>query len=201
MPEDRSPNQKPDINVAPWTQRTVALVGLMGAGKSSVGRRLAEALGRPFFDSDDEIEKAAGLSVADIFSLHGEAEFRRGEQKVLERLLTGPPHVLATGGGAYLNETTRDLMREHAVTVWLNADLETLWKRVSRRSHRPLLRKPNAKGILTDLLDERRPIYELADVTVRSVDGPHTKTVDLIINALKHWTPEMTEIGLGHSDD
>lgn len=201
MPEDRSPTQNHDINVAPWTARTVALVGLMGAGKSSVGRRLADRLGRPFFDSDDEIEKAAGLSVSDIFSLHGEDEFRRGEQKVLERLLAGPPHVLATGGGAYLNATTRELMRKHAVTIWLNADLETLWKRVSRRSHRPLLQKPNAKGILTSLLDERRPIYEMADVTVPSVDGPHSKTVDMIIKALKHWTPEMTEIGLRGQND
>jgi shikimate kinase len=162
----------------------------MGAGKSTVGRRLAERLGRSFFDSDDEIEKAAGLSVADIFSLHGEAEFRRGEHQVLKRLLDEKPHVLATGGGAYLNPETRDLMREKAVTIWLNADLETLWKRVSRRNHRPLLRRPDAKEVLSNLFDERRPIYELADLTVHSVDGPHSKTVTSIIKALESWTPQ-----------
>lgn len=161
----------------------------MGAGKSTVGRRLAEKLDRPFFDSDQEIEKAAGLSVSDIFALHGEEDFRRGEQKVLERLLNGPPHVLATGGGAYLNPLTRDLLREKAVTIWLNADLETLWKRVSRRNHRPLLRKPNAKDVLTDLFTSRKPIYELADLTVPSVDGPHSRTVTAIIKALETWTP------------
>ena len=128
------------------SNRTVALVGLMGAGKSTVGRRLAYALGRQFYDSDDEIEKAAGLSISDIFALHGEAEFRRGEQRVLERLLSEPPHVLATGGGAYLNPDTRTLLREHAITIWLNADLETLWRRVSKRGHRPLLKPTTQKA-------------------------------------------------------
>ena len=189
MSEDRSSTLKTDRNEATWSNRTVALVGLMGAGKSTVGRRLAGKLGRPFVDSDDEIEKAAGLSVADIFALHGEEEFRRVERKVLQRLLDGPPQVLATGGGAYLNADTRELMREHAITIWLNADLETLWKRVSRRNHRPLLRRPDAKEVLSNLFDERRPIYELADLTVPSVDGPHSKTVISIIKALETWTP------------
>ena len=126
MAEDRTSILKRDRNEAPWAGRTVALVGLMGAGKSTVGRRLADRLGRSFFDSDNEIEKAAGLSVADIFSMHGEEEFRRGEHQVLKRLLDLKPHVLATGGGAYLNEETRTLMREKAVTIWLNADLEVL---------------------------------------------------------------------------
>lgn len=161
----------------------------MGAGKSTVGRRLASALDRPFFDSDNEIEKAAGLSVADIFSLHGEAEFRRGEQRVLERLLNSPPHILATGGGAYLNPETRTLMRDKAITIWLNADLETLWKRVSRRNHRPLLQRPDAKGVLTDLLEKRRPIYSEADLIVPSIDGPHGQTVNAIIEALETWKP------------
>ncbi|MEM7327090.1 MAG: shikimate kinase [Pseudomonadota bacterium] len=190
MAEDRTSILKPDRNEAPWAGRTVALVGLMGAGKSTVGRRLAERLGRSFFDSDNEIEKAAGLSVADIFSLHGEEEFRRGEHQVLKRLLDEAPHVLATGGGAYLNPETRDMMRDKAVTIWLNADLETLWKRVSRRNHRPLLRRPDAKEVLSNLFDERRPIYELADLTVHSVDGPHSKTVTAIIKALESWTPQ-----------
>ena len=190
MAEDRSSTLKTDRNEAPWANRTIALVGLMGAGKSTVGRRLAEKLGRNFYDSDHEIEKAANLSVADIFSLHGEEEFRRGEQSVLKRLLDEPPHVLATGGGAYLSEETRALMREKAVTVWLNADLETLWKRVSRRNHRPLLRRPDAKEVLASLFDQRRPIYELADLTVHSVDGPHSKTVVSILKALETWTPQ-----------
>src|SRR6056297_1729786 len=160
MAEDRSSILNPDRNEAAWTGRTIALVGLMGAGKSTVGRRLADRLGRKFFDSDSEIEKAAGLSVSDIFALHGEEEFRRGEHNVLKRLLNDPPHVLATGGGAYLNPLTRDLMREKAVTIWLNADLETLWKRVSRRNHRPLLKADNPKSVLSRLLSERAPIYE-----------------------------------------
>lgn len=189
MSEDRSSTLKTDRNEAPWANRTVALVGLMGAGKSTVGRRLAEKLRRPFIDSDDEIEKAAGLSVSDIFALHGEDEFRRVEHKVLSRLLNGPPQILATGGGAYLNEATRELMRDKAVTVWLNADLETLWKRVSRRNHRPLLQRPDAKEVLSNLFDQRRPIYELADLTVHSVDGPHSKTVTSILKALETWTP------------
>jgi len=190
MAEDRSSILKRDRNEAPWAGRTVALVGLMGAGKSTVGRRLAGKLGRTFSDSDNEIEKAAGLSVSDIFALHGEEEFRRVEYSVLKRLLDQKPHVLATGGGAYLNPETRDLMREKAVTIWLNADLETLWKRVSKRNHRPLLQRPDAKEVLSNLFDQRRPIYELADLTVHSVDGPHSKTVTSIIKALETWTPQ-----------
>ena len=170
------------------SKRTVALVGLMGAGKSTVGRRLAEVLGRQFYGSDNEIEKAAGLSISDIFALHGEEEFRRGEHRVLERLLGEAPHVLATGGGAYLNPDTRDLLREKAVTIWLNADLETLWRRVSRRSHRPLLKADNPKGVLSRLLDERTPIYEKADLVVTSEEGPHRATVNAILKALDEWS-------------
>lgn len=170
------------------SDRTIALVGLMGAGKSTVGKRLAEALGRDFFDSDNEIERAAGLSISDIFTLHGEAEFRRGERRVLERLLSEAPHVLATGGGAYLDPETRQLLRDRAITIWLNADLETLWRRVSRRSHRPLLKADNPKGVLSKLLTERTPIYEQADLVVRSVEGPHKATVDSILKALDVWS-------------
>lgn len=177
------------LTKGPVTERTIALVGLMGAGKSTVGRRLADALGRTFCDSDDEIEKAAGLAIADIFTLHGEAEFRRGEKRVLERLLQNPPHILATGGGAYLDPDTRALMRKHAITIWLNADLETLWERVNRRNHRPLLRNPDARGVLTRLLRERTPIYSEADIVIDSQDGPHANTVNKIISALKGWTP------------
>ncbi len=174
-------------NEAPYANRTVALVGLMGAGKSTVGRRLAEAMDRPFHDSDHEIEKAAGLSIADIFTIHGEQEFRRGEKRVLERLLNEPPHVLATGGGAYLDPGTRAMLRERAITVWLNADLETLWRRVSRRGHRPLLKAPDPRGVLSRLLSERAPIYSEADIVVESLDGPHAATVGRILNALTQW--------------
>ncbi|NBC20003.1 MAG: shikimate kinase [Alphaproteobacteria bacterium] len=176
-------------NKTHYADRTIALVGLMGAGKSTVGKRLAEALGREFYDSDAEIEKAAGLSISDIFAIHGENEFRRGERRVLERLLGETPHVLATGGGAYLDPSTRDLLREKAVTVWLNADLETLWNRVSRRNTRPLLRDPDPKGVLQRLFDEREPIYAQADLSVRSHDGPHDRTVRDILAALESWRP------------
>ncbi len=167
--------------------RTIALVGLMGAGKSTVGRRLATRLHLPFHDSDDEIEKAAGLTVADIFSIHGEDEFRRGEHRVIERLVQGPRHVLATGGGAYLNAETRQVLRENAITVWLRADLETLWRRVNKRNTRPLLRTENPKQKLMALLEERNSIYAKADIVVDSHEGPHTAAVAAIIDALGTW--------------
>lgn len=178
---------EPGENVGDPATRTIALVGLMGAGKSTVGKRLAEVLGRSFRDSDEEIEKAAGMSVSDIFALHGEAEFRRGEKRVLERLLNEPPHVLATGGGAYLDPETRALMRRKAITVWLNADIRTLWRRVSRRGHRPLLKTANPREVLSRLLEERRPVYAEADLVVESRDGPHEDTVRAILDALRNW--------------
>lgn len=174
---------------AKYTPRTIALVGLMGAGKSSVGRRLANVLRRDFYDSDDEIELAAGLTIPEIFSIHGEEEFRRGEQKVIERLLGYDPHVLATGGGAYMDPLTRDIMREKAITIWLSADFDTLWKRVSKRNHRPLLQTENPKDVLARLFKERAPIYSEADIVIQSADGPHTQTVDAILTALKGWIP------------
>ncbi len=172
-----------------FTSRTVALVGLMGAGKSTVGRRLANALSRKFYDSDEEIEIAAGLTIPEIFSIHGESEFRRGERKVIERLLTYEPHVLATGGGAYMDPDTRAALRENAITVWLAADLDTLWKRVSKRGHRPLLQADNPRSILARLFKERAPIYSEADIVIESHEGPHTQTVEAILTALKGWTP------------
>ena len=190
MPSDSDSTSRPVDATLPYMSRTVALVGLMGAGKSTVGRRLAERLGREFYDSDSEIEKAAGLSITDIFKLHGEEDFRRGEHQVLKRLLELPPHVLATGGGAYLNDETRLLMQKNAVTIWLNADLETLWRRVQKRDTRPLLRHPDAKNVLTNLLVEREPIYSQADLVVPSKDGPHAATVNAIYKALQTWTPK-----------
>jgi shikimate kinase len=169
----------------PVLSKTIALIGLMGAGKSTVGRKLAEVLNAPFRDSDEEIEKAAGLSVQEIFEKHGEAEFRRGERRVIERLLQEPPFVLATGGGAYLDPATRALLKEKAVTVWLRADLDVLWKRVSRKETRPLLKRDNPRQVLADLNAVRSPIYALADVAVDSADGPALETVNAILGVLK----------------
>lgn len=160
--------------------RTLALIGLMGAGKSSVGKRLALAIGADFFDSDEEIEKAAGLTVAEIFARHGEPEFRRGERRVIERLLNGPPIVLATGGGAYMDASTRELMQARATTIWLRADLETLWRRVNRKDTRPLLQRPDAKAALANLLEVRSPVYALADLVVDTGEGPHEDAVAAI---------------------
>jgi shikimate kinase len=164
--------------------RTLALVGLMGVGKSTVGRKLAEHLGSPFVDSDEEIEKAAGLSVQEIFDRLGEPEFRRGERRVIERLLNGPPIVLATGGGAYMDPETRALMKQKATTIWLRADLDVIWKRVNRRDTRPLLKRDNPKQVLADLNAARAPIYAEADIVVDSGDGPSTDAVKAILDAL-----------------
>lgn len=186
MPSDSDPSS----TQLPFHGRTIALVGLMGAGKSTVGRRLADKLGRDFYDSDHEIEKAAGLSISDIFAKHGEADFRRGEKQVIRRLLDMPPHVLATGGGAYLDPDTRAILRERAITVWLNADLETLWRRVQKRDTRPLLQRVDAKEHLAHLVMERQPFYSQADLVVHSKDGPHTHTVNAILKALQTWKPK-----------
>ncbi len=165
-------------------ERTIALVGMMGAGKSTVGRKLADSLSAGFVDSDEEIEKAASLTVQEIFERLGEPEFRRGERRVIERLVNGPPIVLATGGGAYLDPTTRALLKEKATTIWLRADLETIWKRVSRRDTRPLLKKPNPKQVLADLAAARAPIYAEADIVVDSGDAPASEAVRKIREAL-----------------
>ncbi len=165
-------------------ERTIALVGMMGVGKSTVGRKLAESLAAPFVDSDEEIEKAAGLSVQEIFAMHGEPEFRRGERRVIERLLNGPQIVLATGGGAYMDATTRALLKEKAVTVWLRADLDLIWKRVNRRDTRPLLKRDNPRQVLADLLAQRAPVYAEADLTVDSGEGPANDAVKTICEAL-----------------
>ena len=166
--------------VAGRLQRTIALVGLMGVGKSTVGRKLAESLGATFVDSDEEIEKAAGLSVQEIFERHGEPEFRRGERRVIERLLAGPPIVLATGGGAYIDPATRALMKEKATTVWLRADLDLIWKRVNRRDTRPLLKRENPKQVLAELNEARAPIYAEADIVVDSGDFPASEAAKAI---------------------
>ena len=160
-------------------KRTVVLVGMMGAGKSSVGRRLA------FRDADSEIEAAAGWSISDIFDRFGEAGFREGERKVIVRLLDDAPHVLATGGGAFVDSETRARIKGSAVSVWIKAPVEVLLARVSRRDTRPLLRNGNPREILERLLGERAPIYGEADLAVDSEDGPHHASVDRIVAALQ----------------
>lgn len=164
--------------------RPIALVGLMGAGKTTVGRRLAAELHLPFMDADAEIEKAAGMTVTEIFERHGEPEFRRGERRVIERLLEGPPIVLATGGGAFVQPDTRALLLAKALTVWLKADLDVLMKRVARRDTRPLLRGPDPRGAMRALMDVRYPLYAGADITVDSASGPHAATVLAVLAAL-----------------
>ena len=165
--------------------RTIVLVGLMGAGKTTVGRRLANRLDLPFRDADVEIETAAGMSVADIFATYGEGAFRDGERRVIARLLAGGPLVLATGGGAYMDAGTRERIAAAATSVWLKADHETLMRRVRRRSNRPLLQSGDPDGIMRRLMAERDPIYAEADVTVESRDSSHEKIVDEILSALQ----------------
>jgi len=165
-------------------EHTIALVGLMGAGKSSVGRRLAHALGLPFRDADEEVERAAGRSVAEIFEELGETAFRDGERRVIARLLDEPPHVLATGGGAFMNPETRRLIADKAVSVWLQADVDVLARRVARKNDRPLLRGRDPREVLSALSRDRDPVYALADITVASIESPHHITVQAIIEAL-----------------
>lgn len=165
--------------------RSVVLVGMMGAGKTTVGRRLAPRLGLPFYDADQEIEKASGMSVSDLFAAHGEKSFREGEARVIRRLLEGPPHVLATGGGAITNPETRELIRKRAVSIWIEADLDTIVARATRRNTRPLLQTGDPRETLKRLIEERKPYYEAADIHVESQSGPHGHTVDLIMDALE----------------
>jgi shikimate kinase len=159
-------------------RRSIVLVGMMGAGKSSIGRRLAGRLGIPFIDADGEIESAAGMSIPEIFAKHGEPYFRAGEARVIARLMENGPQVLATGGGAVMNQATRDLIRIKGISVWLKADLAVLLKRTKRRNDRPLAEK------IKDLLPLREPVYAQSDIIVQSRDDPHDTIVDEIIAAL-----------------
>jgi shikimate kinase len=164
--------------------RTIALVGMMGAGKSSVGRKLAARLGVPFRDADAEIEAAAGCSISEIFERYGEAAFRDGERKVIARLLAEAPHVLATGGGAFVAEGLRAEIKARATTIWLRAPVDLLVSRVDRRDTRPLLRQGDPREIIERLLRERAPLYAEADFAIDSVDGPHTAAVERILDLL-----------------
>ncbi|MGF1544009.1 MAG: shikimate kinase [Parvularculaceae bacterium] len=165
-------------------RRPVVLVGMMGVGKTTVGRRLAPRLGLAFKDADEEIEKAAGMPVADLFEAHGEAQFRRGETQVIERLLGEGPAVIATGGGAMANAETRTLIRARSFSIWLHAGLDTIVRRATRRNTRPLLRSGDPAATIAKLLNDRAPHYATADVAVESPEGPHGRTVDAIIRAL-----------------
>jgi shikimate kinase len=169
---------------APLRTRTIALVGLMGVGKSSVGRRLASALDMPFRDADAEVEQAAGRSIADIFAEFGEGSFREGERRVIARLLEEPPHVLATGGGAFMNPQTRALLKAKAVTVWLKTDLEVLGRRIARKDTRPLLAGKDPMAVLTEQAAVRYPVYAEADITVETGDAAHHVTVEQVLQAL-----------------
>jgi shikimate kinase len=170
--------------------RSIVLVGLMGAGKSTVGRRLGMRLGLPFKDADQEIEAAAGMSIPDIFALHGEDDFRDGERRVIARLIEGPPKVIATGGGAFINEQTRALILRRCIAIWLDADVETLAERVSRRDHRPLLKDKEPLPLLSGLANVRNPIYAEAPIHIRSQPAPHERAVERIIEALAEWRPQ-----------
>lgn len=164
--------------------RSLVLVGLMGAGKSAIGRKVATRLSIPFVDADVEIEKAAKQSVADIFANYGEEEFRRLEERVIARLLSEGPQVLATGGGAYMNDETRGAIKNNGVSLWLSADLDLLMERVSKKTTRPLLQKPNPRAIMQDLIDIRYPVYAQADITVQSRDVSKDQMATIVINAI-----------------
>ncbi len=173
-----------DALLARLGSRPIVLVGMMGAGKTTVGRRLAVRLGRQFIDSDEEIEKAAGMSIEDIFAARGEADFRAGEVRVIARLLKEPDIVLGTGGGAFVNPETRAVVKQTAVSVWIKADFELLFARVSRRSNRPLLKTANPRETLMKLIEARYPIYAEADVTVVSRDVPQDQVASDVLDAV-----------------
>jgi shikimate kinase len=189
MPETTSPasaiaTQEADIITA-LGRRSIVLVGMMGAGKSTIGRRLSARLGIPFLDADSEIELAhAGMTIPEIFAAHGEPYFRDGEARVIARLLDSGPAVIATGGGAVMREETRERIRDKAVSIWLKADADIIMRRVKRRSDRPLLHTADPEATIGRLIGEREPVYRLADLTVWSRDVPHEKIVDECIEAL-----------------
>src|SRR6202040_715619 len=183
IPAGTSTSQEAEI-LAALGQRLIVLVGMMGAGKSTIGRRLAARLRLPFLDADIEIEAAAGMSIPDIFECHGEPLFRDGEARVIARLLEGGRVGLATGGGAFMREETRELIRDKAISIWLKADADIIMKRVKRRADRPLLQTPDPAATIGRLIEEREPVYRHADLTIWSRDVPHEKIVDECVEAL-----------------
>jgi len=169
----------------PWNGKPIVLVGLMGAGKTTVGRRLAQRMRLPFVDADHEIEAAAGMTISDIFEKFGEPYFRDGERRVIGRLIDGTPKVIATGGGAFINDDTRGLILDQAIAIWLDAEPTVLADRVRRRDTRPLLRGRDPEEILTELAAVRNPFYALAPIRVQSIAAPHDATVDEILKAIR----------------
>jgi shikimate kinase len=188
MPETASPaspHTSLDAEItAALGKRSVVLVGMMGAGKSTIGRRISARLRLPFLDADAEIETAAGMSIPDIFENHGEPHFRDGEARVIARLLESGPVVLATGGGAFMREETRARIMDKAVSIWLKADVDTIMKRVKRRADRPLLQTADPTATVGRLIREREPVYQNADITIWSREAPHEKIVEECIDAL-----------------
>lgn len=168
-------------------RRSLVMIGLMGCGKSAVGRRLASRLNLPFVDADEEIERAAGKSITEIFADHGEAHFREGERKVIARLLGNSPQVLATGGGAFMNPDTRGNIRKAGIAIWLKADLPVLMKRVAKRDTRPLLKNADPEATMRRLMAERYPVYAEADIIVESRDVPHEVIVNDVLAALRNY--------------
>ena len=183
-PAPATATQEAEI-LAALGKRLIVLVGMMGAGKSTIGRRLAARLNLPFVDADTEIEAAAGMTIPEIFELHGEPHFRDGEARVIARLLDGGPAVLATGGGSFMREDTRRRVAEKAVSIWLKADPDIILRRVRRRADRPLLQTADPAATVSRLLSEREPVYQHADVTIASRDVPHDKIVDECLDALR----------------
>ncbi|MGB6397714.1 MAG: shikimate kinase [Bradyrhizobium sp.] len=183
LPADVNASREAEILAALGT-RLIVLVGMMGAGKSTIGRRLAARLGMPFLDADSEIEAAAGMSISDIFEVHGEPHFRDGEARVIARLLDGGAAVLATGGGAFMREDTRNRVGAKAVSIWLKADADIIMRRVRRRADRPLLQTADPEAAVGRLISEREPIYQHADLTIWSREVPHEKVVDECVDAL-----------------
>jgi len=178
--------------------RPIVLVGMMGAGKTTVGRRLAARLGRHFVDSDEEVEKAANMSISEIFAAHGEADFRAGEARVIARLLRDEGIVLGTGGGAFINPETRALIKADSISVWIKAELDLLFQRVSRRSNRPLLKTANPRETLKSLIEARYPVYAEADVTIVSRDVPQDQVAGDIIEALLTHLGAAPALGATH---
>jgi shikimate kinase len=183
-PAHAGTSQEADITAA-LGRRSIVLVGMMGAGKSTIGRRLGARLRLPFLDADIEIEAAACMSIPEIFETRGEPYFRDGEARVIARLLDSGPAVIATGGGAFMREETRNRIREKAVSLWLKADVDTIMKRVKRRADRPLLRTEDPAATVSRLLEAREPVYQSADLTIASRDVPHDRIVDECIDALR----------------
>lgn len=184
MGEPKGPNGLEGL-VAKLGDRSIVLVGLMGCGKSSVGRRLASRLGIPFVDADEEIERVAAKTIVEIFTDHGEDYFRDGERRVIARLLSNGPQVLATGGGAFINPETRAKIREMGISIWLKADLPVLMRRVAKRDTRPLLKTADPAAVMRDLMDKRYPIYAEADIVLESRDVPHDIIVNEALAAIK----------------